>query len=494
MCVSFNFPPADPSSAYHIWISFSYSESSSLLNRNRKRTKIDKIRDSDGNVATSPQAIAEKFNDYFANIAEKMKSKISSNIDDTSQSMGKNSKNHISNSIYLAPTNSTEISQIIEDLKIKATADINVATIKKANNTVTKFSEVIADIINRSFLEGVFPSKLKNAKVVPVHKGGSRVDIENYRPISLLSAFSKIFEKVMYARMYDFLSHNSILNENQFGFRRGRSCEQALLTAQNEILKSLSNKQISLLLLIDFSKAFDMVDHEILLNKLNNYGIRGIANDWFKSYLSDRTQYVTINGRKSSNRDMLYGVPQGSILGPLLFIIYINDFPNVCENCTFILYADDANILISGRNIAEIEEIFNTLSKKLEIWVNSNALALNLKKTNYMIFSNHKIHDIPFKPRICNHDLERKYSSRFLGVIINEHLTWNQHILAIKAKMSRYVGILYKLKNILPFSARKNIFHSFVQSHLNYCSLVWGLGPKACIEPLFTEQKKQYEH
>ena len=149
-----------------------------------------------------------------------MKSKISSNIDDTSQSMGKNSKNHISNSIYLAPTNSTEISQIIEDLKIKATADINVATIKKANNTVTKFSEVIADIINRSFLEGVFPSKLKNAKVVPVHKGGSRVDIENYRPISLLSAFSKIFEKVMYARLYDFLSHNSILNENQFGFRR----------------------------------------------------------------------------------------------------------------------------------------------------------------------------------------------------------------------------------------------------------------------------------
>ena len=187
---------------------------------------------------------------------------------------------------------------------------------------------------------------------------------------------------------------------------------------------------------------------------------------------------------------MLYGVPQGSILGPLLFIIYINDFPNVCENCTFILYADDANILISGRNIAEIEEIFNTLSKKLEIWVNSNALALNLKKTNYMIFSNHKIHDIPFKPRICNHDLERKYSTRFLGFIINEHLTWNQHILAIKAKMSRYVGILYKLKNILPFFARKNIFHSFVQSHLNYCSLVWGLGPKACIEPLFTEQKK----
>ena len=395
-------------------------------------------------------------------------------------------KNYISNSIYLAPTSSTEISQIIDDLKVKATADINVASIKKANNNVIKFSEVIADIINRSILEGVFPSKLKNAKVVPVHK----VDIENYRPISLLSAFSKIFEKVMYARVYDFLSHNNILNENQFGFRRGRSCEQALLTAQNEILKSLSKKQMSLLLLIDFSKAFDMVDHDILLNKLNNYGIRGIANYWFKSYLSDRTQYVTINGRKSSNREMQYGVPQGSILGPLLFIIYINDVPNICENCTFILYADDANILISGRNIAEIENIFNSLAKKLEIWVSTNGLALNLKKTNYMIFSSSKIHAMPFKPKLYQYDLERKSSSRFLGVIISEQLTWNEHILAIKAKMSRYVGILYKLKNILPFSARKNIFHSFVQSHLNYCSLVWGLGPKAYIEPLFTEQKK----
>ena len=167
----------------------------------------------------------------------------------------------------------------------------------------------------------------------------------------------------MYTRVYDFLSQNNILNENQFGFRKGRSCEQALLTAQNEILKSLSKKQISLLLLIDFSKAFDMVDHNILLDKLYNYGIRGIAHDWLKSYLAGRTQYVTISGKSSSNRNMLYGVPQGSILGPLLFIIYINDIHNISENCTFILYADDANILISGRNIAEVEEIFNSLAK-----------------------------------------------------------------------------------------------------------------------------------
>ena len=184
----------------------------------------------------------------------------------------------------------------------------------------------------------------------------------------------------MYTRVYEFLSLNNILIDNQFGFRKGRSCEQALLTAQNEISISLSKKQISLLILIDFSKAFDMVDHDVLLEKLYRYGIRGIAHEWFKSYLKGRKQYVTINGKKSSTLDMLYGVPQGSILGPLLFILYINDIPNINKECTFILYADDANILISGQTIAEIEGKFNSLAKNLEIWVNTNGLALNLKK------------------------------------------------------------------------------------------------------------------
>ena len=139
----------------------------------------------------------------------------------------------------------------------------------------------------------------------------------------------------------------------------------------------------------------------------------------------------------------------------------------------------------------EIEEKFNDLSMKLETWVNTNGLSINLKKTNYMIFANQNVTELPFKPTVCNHEIERKIDARFLGIIINENSTWNNHILAIKAKMSRYVGILYKLKKLIPLTARKHIFYSFVQSHLNYCSLEWGLGPKASIEPLFSEQKRQ---
>ena len=185
----------------------------------------------------------------------------------------------------------------------------------------------------------------------------------------------------MHSRVYDFLQSNGSLGENQFGFRKGRSCEHALLVAQNEILSALSKKQIALLLLIDFSKAFDMVNHDILLHKLQHYGIRGIANAWFKSYLKNREQFVSISGKSSSKQKLKYSVPQGSILGPLLFIVYINDLPNINKLAKFILYADDANIIITADTLAEIEAIFNQLSPALVKWVANNELLLNVRKT-----------------------------------------------------------------------------------------------------------------
>ena len=167
------------------------------------------------------------------------------------------------------------------------------------------------------------------------------------------------------------------------GFRPGRSCEHALLNAQNYILDSLNKRQVSLLLLIDFSKAFDMVEHSILLKKLEHYGIRGIVLNWLKSYLSNRQQFVSVNGSVSSTMTLEYGIPQGSILGPLLFIIYINDIPEIARYAKFILYADDTNIIITANTIEEINIQVHDLSHSLIKWVNCNGLVLNLKKTQY---------------------------------------------------------------------------------------------------------------
>ncbi len=243
----------------------------------------------------------------------------------------------------------------------------------------------------------------------------------------------------MHNRVYDFLDSNGSLFEMQYGFRPGRSCEHALLNAKSVILNSISKKEVALLLLIDFSKAFDLVDHSILLKKLEHYGIRGITLQWFRSYLNNREQYVTINGVNSASKNMMYGVPQGSILGPLLFIIYINDLPNICEIAKYIMYADDANIFITGKNIEEVRSKLDQLTSVLIRWVDCNGLVLNLKKTKYMIFS---CQNTQFDRElfIAGTKIERKTEARFLGVIIDENLTWSQHITAIKVKMSRYIS------------------------------------------------------
>lgn len=464
----------------------------SLLNRQKSKTTTTKLQDDNGTVISNPADVAEQFNNYFSTIAEKLKEQIHNNTNPLgpTHSYQSHLKDPVVNSIYLQPSHPGEITETINSLKLKTTSDTNIGALKAAAE-VPSFNGILSNIINSSFAQGVFPSQLKVAKVIPIHKSGRKTDVSNYRPISLLSAFSKIFEKIMHTRVYNFLQCNNALNDMQYGFRKQRSCEHALLVAQNELLSALNKKQIALLLLIDFSKAFDMVNHDILLHKLSHYGIRGIANEWFKSYLRDREQFVSISGQHSTKQKLKYSVPQGSILGPLLFIIYINDMPNINALAKFILYADDANIIITGNSLFEIEVIFNELSRALVNWVSHNELLLNIKKTNYMIFTRKRSIDMGiFTPKIGNISIERKPVARFLGVLVDEKLSWTYHIAAVKSKMSRYIGVLYKLKHILPLSARMLSFNSLVQSHINYCSLVWGACSNSKIESLFTTQKK----
>lgn len=445
---------------------------------------MNKLIDGEERSLTKPEEIADKLRDFFGNIAPKLKEK----------SRPESACNHtdyleksIENSLVLFHATPSEISNIIRALKNKSTLDTRISPLKLASECAG-FNNAIAKVVNSSFDQGLFPSALKLARVVPIHKGGSKTEVSNYRPISLLSSMSKIYEKLMHRRITDFMTKTGSLYEQQYGFREGRSCEHALLNAKQAICNSLGKKQVALLILIDFSKAFDMIEFDILLHKLWHYGIRGNAHDWMKSYLTDRQQFVTVSGKDSSKTELKYGVPQGSILGPLLFIIYVNDMPNLFKQAKFIMYADDANIIITGESVSEVSEIARDLGCKLVKWVNANGLALNLKKTNYMLFSRSKMKDIALK--INNVEIERKREARFLGVIIDDQLTWGKHISCLKLKMARYVGIMYKLKKKLPLKARVQVFHSFVQSHLNYCSNIWGFAAKSHIESLFSAQKK----
>lgn len=458
-----------------------------LLNRKSNRADPIKLHDDNGTLLKSSSEVAEKFNNYFTNIAANLKSKISARSAQDPTGFREFLNNPSQHSIYLRPVEPGEVHNIIMNFKNKATLDTKMNVLKIANSSF-HFTHALARVINKSFEQGVFPQSLKLARVVPIHKGNSKTEVSNYRPISLLSSFSKIYEKLMHNRVLEFLDSNGSLFEMQYGFRPGRSCEHALLNAQNLLLSTMSKKQISLLLLIDFSKAFDMVEHSILLQKLQHYGIRGIALQWFKSYLQNRKQFVSVDGTNSSCMNLNHGVPQGSILGPLLFIIYINDLPGISCFAKFILYADDANIIITGYNMHEISTKLNSLAQGLLRWVDCNGLALNLKKTSYIIFSKQRI-NLSEDLHISGTKIERKSEARFLGVIVDEKLSWTRHISTVKAKMARYIGIMHKIKNQLPQQARIQIFHSFVQSHLNYCSLVWGFASKSNIESLFSTQK-----
>jgi retron-type reverse transcriptase len=243
-------------------------------------------------------------------------------------------------------------------------------------------------IINKSLETGEVPSSLKLAKVVPIYKAKNKEEFNNYRPVSLLPCISKILEKVIHKRLYNFLLLNDVLYKSQYGFRPKHSTSNAITELSNDIITSLENKQLTLAVFLDLSKAFDTIDHMTLLDKLAHYGVRGVALEWFRSYLTNRRQYVQVNDNRSQIDTITYGVPQGSVLGPLLFIIYTNDLPRNLKTVKSILFADDTTIYQSSNNTEKLYKAMNEQLKILEDWFKANKLSLNASKTNYILFRN----------------------------------------------------------------------------------------------------------
>ena len=285
----------------------------------------------------------------------------------------------------IAHVSNEEILDIINSLENKSTGPYSIP-LKLLSLIPDLIILPLAYIINMSFLTGVYPNLLKIVKVIPIHKGGSTQDVNNYRPISLLSIFDKIIEKLMHKRLYNFLLEHNILYQNQFGFRKNNSIVFALAQITEMIKVSIDNRKFGCGIFVDLRKAFDTVNHEILLNKLEHYGVRESILKWFQSYLFDRKQFVSFNGESSGILVNKCGVPQGSILGPLLFLLYINDLPNISKVLNFYLFADDTNIYYESNSLNELEKTVNKELSKLYLWLNVNRLSLNIDKTKFIIF------------------------------------------------------------------------------------------------------------
>ena len=297
-------------------------------------------------------------------------------------------KNPNEHSIYLQETTTDEVEEIIKKLDIKKAADIYGISTKVVKDGGFVMVEIITLLFNLSISQGKFPDALKNAKVIPIHKDDSRLEMSNYRPISLLPTLSKIFEKLMYARLIGFFSKHNILYENQFGFQSNMSTEYAVNQVLNYIVNTLERNEFGVCIFLDFAKAFDTVNHEILLGKLEHYGIRGVALGWIRNYLTNRMQCTEIGDTQSELEMIKCGVPQGSVLGPLLFLIYINDIVNSSKLFNFTLFADDTSLYYSCKNTTYLENIINCELGNISNWLSANRLSLNVAKSKLLYFTN----------------------------------------------------------------------------------------------------------
>lgn len=441
----------------------------------------------DNKTFTDPNSICDNFNNYFINLAQ---------IKDTrNNTIPIINNNKILNSIYLTPVDTTDIHKIIKSLKNTNAVgydNINTKIIKKcALYIITPLTHVI----NLSLLHGHFPSSLKYSLIKPLYKKGDKNDMNNYRPITLIPVLSKIFEKVMFNKLYNFVTSFNILKKEQFGFKKHSSTTLACFCLVKDITESLNNRSHAVSVFLDLSKAFDFVCHSVLLTKLEGYGIRGGALKWVESYLYCRQQCVELSRIKknrkvihrSSFSQNMYGVPQGSVLGPLLFLLYINDLPEIAQN-DCILFADDTTLIIKCRNKNDLGyKIDNTLKCVIK-YLESNNLSINIDKTKIIQFQPYNNTPLTLNITYNNMNIEEVDSTKFLGLIIDKNCNWKAQVEHVCTKLDKFVYVLRRITKTATNQAAFAAYHGYVSSLLRYGLILWGNSVE--IDRVFKVQKK----
>lgn len=394
----------------------------------------------------------------------------------------------------MIPTDPFEVKRVIGSFKSNTAPGWDKISTNLIKSNIDYLAVPICYLCNLSLETGIFPNVFKRAIVCPIYKSGDKCNPTNYRPISVLSVLSKILEKVVNIRLVSYLEKNKIINTNQFGFREGKSTEQAVLKLTTEITSHLDSGQRSIGVFLDLQKAFDTVSIHILLTRLESVGIRGLALEWFRSYLSNRIQRVRIGDLVSDMDTCTFGVPQGSTLGPTLFLIYINDlFNNVPHDMEIFMFADDTVLLFHGNTWPEVTAIAEQGLAKVTSWLEKSLLSLNINKTKFVCFHlSHltcpnsnitlKIHTYPCNIKIQHNcsckSLLRTSSLRYLGVIIDENLNWNSHIYAMTSRIRKLIYIFRNLRNVAEHSLLIQTYKALCGCLIRYCICVWGHASK----------------
>ena len=367
----------------------------------------------------------------------------------------------------------------------------------------------LAHIFNLSLESGCFPTMLKQCRVIPIFKSGNRLDCDNYRPISLLSSISKLLEKIVSEKLLHHLTANDLLYTHQYGFLPKKSAEHNLLHIINYVSAALNDGNYCVGVFLDLKKAFDVCSHSILLKKLSKMGINGTTLEWFKNYLSGRLQRVDINGNLSDELHLDISVIQGSILGPILFLCYINDFYSVTSLFS-VLFADDTTCLSKGKNLKDLISYVSQELQKIAVWFRANKMAINTSKTKFIIFRTRgKVinpadcyltfnNNEPGRPedpslifpidRIYNDGEEKSF--KLLGVLFDEYLTFDAHIALVCSKISKSLFCINRIKNFVNRDSLKKLYFAMIHTHLSYCLNVYGCANTTALQKLRVKQKE----
>ena len=438
------------------------------------------INDEDGNPITDPTASAEAFNSFFANIFQ-MAPHISNLNDKFTSSIKEHVSKHCSTDqpFNIPPISENYVSHVLCSLDVSKATGLDGISARFLKIGSPAISKPLAKIINLSIQQGKYPNQFKIAKVTPIFKKGSKYDRNNYRPISILPVLSKIIEKHVSDSLKKFLEDNKLLHTHQSGFRSNHSCETALTALVDEWIHAVNNNKLVGTIFLDLTKAFDLVNHSILIDKLKCYNVSVSAVKWFESYLTDRSQKVCVSGKFSNSLKISSGVPQGSVLGPILFILYINDVPFHLQQSSTDMFADDTTITVKGESLLDIKSQMQSELHVVEDWCKHNAMILNAQKTKAMCISasnkvQNQIKSAAVQLSLNNTKIEYTENEKLLGIQVDCTLRWRNQIEQTLKKCNSQLYLLLRIKQFLNIHMRKLFFNAYILPHLDYCCTIWG--------------------
>jgi retron-type reverse transcriptase len=461
-----------------------------VLGRSRVNSSVSELEDG-GEVTRDTGRIAQLMNEYFANVGAQLGSKFEDEIGEQFGGFLRYMPNNILSDFKFSPIDQTTLEKLILDLKSSSPGfDSIPMSIYKDN--ITLLSSIILYICNVSLLKGVFPKNLSIAKVICIHKSGDPKSCSNYRPISILPAFSKILEKIVSVQLTEYFNAHSLFSSAQYGFRSSFSTENALHEIVDRLYSAFDSNHFGVGIFLDLAKAFDSLDRRVLYRKLACYGITGVEGDWFRSYFANRQQYAVCGNSESTMLPVNFGVAQGSIIGPLLFIIFINDIVHCSTELRFIVYADDTNVFMSSQDMESLMHRVNVELEKVRLWFISNRLTLNSGKSQFMLFHRKRrtVPDRVIPVNIGGVVIERVQQTKFLGVQIDCNLTWEAHTAYVVRKLSKFIPILYRCREQMTNKCLILLYNSLIYPNLIYCNTIWGSSTKVALTPVHQLQKK----